>query len=707
AIGERFVRAALAGDAEAMRADTAEVFVLHDPQPTERMLPHVAELLRNEINVDLDDDNHELPIIAITGRLREGGILLRNKEGSATPYTAILTIHDGERWRVIAARSWHRDAVIGAIQNLFDFRRDSIGYVRHQITGELPVAFGGSRTGAVHRAESAVVGLNQDGQMTMQWHGRGRHIATSQLTRDDTDGVVHIDHTDLKIHHNRGTLTYNDIVLKHNDILLPDGTRLVTIDGQLAVLKDGNADLLPPGGTVSINLTDHRYEIIGPAPPGNNAGGAPDGAANDNNGARSQAEDFAQPMGEAIAAMDAQALGALLERGADPNAPLPNGLLPLHAVVSARDRAGSWADPAYDDALNNRAVACARLLVEAGANPWARMIARGSDGAWWYNMEQPALDTITPGNMREKPLYTYLKGLMQPRMAELRREVHTTLLAFVQAAMDDDVEAMLATATPVWPSHRNHFPQFITARAEDYRETLDTPAGDRAVVLPIETDWVREQEAGVLLRNRDGAEKTYTLFLLIHDGNGWRAIESIETDREDISSYVWNLHGQYPLVHYIRFAASRRIPPIMHDTTAPQTLRTHDSETAVIRSDRTGRIVVDWIGQKGVVAQTCLGLPDAEGVVHVVPAIHNAAQLLEAAGQDMRFTHDTVTLPDGATLRVDDAGRLVLRQGDDTQPLPAGAAVRVSLGEDTYEVVAEAEANPDAKPVAPAAPVAG
>ncbi|MFI4860046.1 MAG: M56 family metallopeptidase, partial [Phycisphaerales bacterium JB063] len=185
AIGERFVRAALAGDAEAMRADTAEVFVLHDPQPTERMLPHVAELLRGELDVDLDDDDAELPVVAVTGRLREGGVLLRNKEGAELAYTAVLTIHDGERWRVIGLRQTPHDNAMGALRGLFGFRQESIGYVRYQTTGELPAAFGGSRTGAVHRAEFAVVGLDDAGRMTMQWHGRGRHIATTQLTRAD------------------------------------------------------------------------------------------------------------------------------------------------------------------------------------------------------------------------------------------------------------------------------------------------------------------------------------------------------------------------------------------------------------------------------------------------------------------------------------------------------------------------------------------
>ncbi|MEM9415174.1 MAG: M56 family metallopeptidase [Planctomycetota bacterium] len=1053
AIGERFVRAALAGDAEAMRADTAEVFVYHDGQPTERMLPHVVALLRDQLDVDPNEAEIELPIVAVTGRLREGGIMLRNKAGAESPYTAILTIHDGERWRVIGVRQTHREEVMGPLKLLFGFERESVDYVRYQTTGELPVAFRGSRSGGIHRGEFAVVGLDAAGQMTMQWHGRGRHIATTQLTRTDTDGVIHINHTDLDIHHNQGKLTYNDIELTHNSVLLPDGTRLVTVDGQLAVLKDGNADLIPPDGSVRIDLADHSIEATAPAPPGDgpvpgdaddaeanadmvdaldrlstfekgealdraiaqlaaheqivetiqsqldqgertfgwthravrvlaangddaardllfalamgrhgvtnpnlqrwagthlleddpsraaamldsdnplvdnaalqalvgqpldqalhdkvkthltsdtamvrwtaayilandpsgdfitpsadaiiqaidrvaelqdadavytsapqwtvgeknyaylhsrlammdlpidelreraeaargrtrdviqlaaasggdeamrgavlaliedddagmlrvnaihtlrligteadlplldrlaehdtmrretprvappdvrlnahllypvrvaakdaattirqrlehqppapappdeglvpgnaddvdtpgNTEDAPDAAGDGDNGARGQAEEFGEAMATAIRELDAEALSALLERGADPNAALPNGLLPLHAVVSARDRAGAWADPAYDGELNDKAVACASLLVEAGADPWGRMIARGSDGAWWYDMEQPALDTITPGNMREKPLYAYLEGLMQPRIVELRREVHTALHAFIQAAIDDDIEAMLATATPVWPSHRNYFPQFMAAKAEDYRETLEMPTGDRAFVLPVGTDWVREQAAGVLLRNRDGAEKPYTLFLLIQDGNAWRVINSGVTESEDVVSSVWNLHGQFRLIHYFRFAASGQAPPLMSDSSGPQALRIGGSETAVIRLDDTDEIVLNWMSEDAMSAQTYLGRPDAEGVVHIQPGAHSALQHLEAVCGGLHLTHDTVTLPDNATLQVDDAGRLMLRQGETVRVLEPDECVQVSLDEGSYLISPDVE----------------
>lgn len=264
---QRFLRAALKDDQETIRATTAEIFTYHDARPTDEQLPQVIAKLREDLDLDLDAGVIELPVVSVTGRLREGGIMLKNKEGAEMGYTALIAIHDGKDWRVVSMRQSLREDVMGPLKTVFNFERDAIDYVRYQTTGELPVLRERDKPLAMPmgRAKTVTFFMSDQNQLVADWHSQRGLIAHTELGRDDTEDIVHIDRARQEAYHyQHGVIIDEKITLTHNRADLPGGMRITTDDGQLVLQQHGVLRPLPKGTRIQLQMDDHGVQIFTP-----------------------------------------------------------------------------------------------------------------------------------------------------------------------------------------------------------------------------------------------------------------------------------------------------------------------------------------------------------------------------------------------------------------------------------------------------------
>jgi len=261
---EAFVLAALAGDEDALRAQTTAAWVVNDPVGIERGLSFSVPLIQRAVDFDPEDEDAELPIVAVEARLNEGAVLLRNKPGAAMPYTSVLIVRVGEGWRVMGSEQFKKDDAMIPIKRALLHFKEAIDFGIYHETGDLPTpdpADRGRRTS--DRGNTAVVlSVDDGGQLTAEWQNQRGVNPTTLLNHPATQGIVHLRPAGVKLYHTLGKLSYHEIELTRNRVALPDGTRFsVNADGRLLVQEQEQAPQLVPGDRVDISLDNFTYRV--------------------------------------------------------------------------------------------------------------------------------------------------------------------------------------------------------------------------------------------------------------------------------------------------------------------------------------------------------------------------------------------------------------------------------------------------------------
>lgn len=409
---------------------------------------------------------------------------------------------------------------------------------------------------------------------------------------------------------------------------------------------------------------------------------------------QSSGDRYQTPIESAIQTLNPELVKLLLDSGINPNKPTAQGLYLLHSVSDVRRREGNYRDKDYQAGLNNHAVACAKALIEAGADPLALCRTSAVDFKF-INLPATAYDIAPDG-----PLRDYLGTLVKPTIAKKRAQARKVCEVFIQGALNDQVDEMLAVTTVNWPGIYGNFPGMLKSRAKEIRSELEQPGDGQPFVLPIEGDAVFMREAVFLLRNKPGSDKAYRYIVLIEDGDRWRVIESRATDRQKhIDAWVINLFNLYAdndIISYTRYTGSGELPPIkIRKNTERTGLPTNQAITATAVVDQNGGFRINWHSKAQREAQTYLSDPNAKGIVHLD---HRFCRILHTDFADkhgLKISRATITFNDKAneqTITLDDNGRLRLQIGNQTQTLPRGTAIKIDLTNLSIEVDRPAKA---------------
>lgn len=399
------------------------------------------------------------------------------------------------------------------------------------------------------------------------------------------------------------------------------------------------------------------------------------------------------PIGAAIESLNPGLVAVLIKAGVDPNKTNAKGMTLLHLVCDARESEGNHSDEEGQSKRDNAAVDCAKILIEAGADPTiANTLERF--GFQFKYLEATAYDIAPQG-----PLRDYLAPLTAPAIAKKRAKALAVAEAFVQAAYKDDIEGMLDHTPANWQGIYANFPAALSEIAKQLRDNVELDPDAKPFALPIEGEAVFMRGAAFLLPNKPGSKDPHTYIVLFDDGRRWRVLECRRSRRNDrVDAWVTSLFlndARDGVIAYTRYTASGEVPPIML-TQEGKTARlpVTGGESATIQTDIKGQLRIDWYSSRQLEGQTYLSDPNAQGAVHVDHGYCQINHRDVALQQGLMVKRDEVILEGTEdkpkiTAAVDGGLSVALPNGE-TRTYPKGTTIRVNLKDAkslTYEVV--------------------